>query len=188
MANVEALFLPPAPHSRDFFDRTRAALADIPTEAATYPGYGDRPRGEVSITAYAKSLLSKNTPDVLVGFHTGCLVALEMALQSQDALHLILIDVPFFDAETKAGHAKKLDPNDPKMDAFRAAFRFDAKAALSATTARSTAIATNSSLFEPTKKASGLITDCVFLERRDIEKPAMDHPEMAVLLRQLILA
>lgn len=186
MRKAQALFLPPAPHTGAFFDAVRASLTGIETVAATYPGYGDIRRSVVSIPAYGAALLKEGVPPVLIGFHTGCLVALEMAAQSREDLRLILIDIPYFDADTKTRYAAKLDPNDPKMDAFRAAFAYDADSAFVANTSKVTVIATQSSLFEPTVKAASLTPNCHLIERRDIEKPAMDNPAMSALLNGLI--
>ncbi|MEP3890235.1 MAG: hypothetical protein ABJN69_07190 [Hellea sp.] len=179
------LFLPPAPHTGAFFDGIRNALSDLNTEAATYPGYGDVPRGIASIEAYAASLLPKDADTIIVGFHTGCLVAVEMALQSQKTGPLILVDVPYFGDEIKTKYAAGLDDNNPEQDAFRAAFAYDTKRALKRLSHELILVATESNLFEPTVKASKEIKGSRLLERRDISKPAFESAAMAELIRTL---
>lgn len=75
-----------------------------------YPGYGasDAPAGEASVEAYAATLLDAlghlgfSGPLDLLGFHTGCLVGPEMALQAPERVRrLVLIDVPFYGPEQR---------------------------------------------------------------------------------------
>ncbi|MGJ8563034.1 MAG: alpha/beta fold hydrolase [Alphaproteobacteria bacterium] len=178
------LFLPPAPHTGSFFDTIRESLSDIETQASTYPGYGDVPATTSTIQAYALSLLPQDNT-VVVGFHTGCLVALEMALQYPNIGPLILVDIPFFDIDTAAKHAAALDAENPQHDAFRAAFAYDTSGALEKTDHAVTCVATESSLFEPTKLAASMIKNSSLIERRDITKPAFGNPAMAQLIREL---
>lgn len=177
------LFLPPAPHTGVFFDGVRAELSGLDTESATYPGYGDVPASVATIEAYAASLLPQDGLDI-IGFHTGCLVAMEMTLQSPKVGRLLLIDIPYFDAATTAKHEAGLDPDNPKHDAFRAAFAYDADMALNSLSHSVSCVATDSSLFEPTVKAAGLIKNATLIERRDIKKPAFEGGEMAALIRE----
>jgi len=179
------LFLPPAPHTGAFFDDIRSALSNMETEAATYPGYGDVPAGVVSIEAYAASLLPQDGNTILVGFHTGCLVAIEMALQANNIGPLILVDVPYFDEETKTKYATGLDADNPEQDAFRAAFAYDVQSVLKCLSHDVTCVATESNLFEPTVKAAGEIKNSLLMERRDIVKPAFESAAMAELIRML---
>jgi len=179
------LFLPPAPHTGTFFDGVRGTLSNLETEAATYPGYGDVPPGTVSIEAYAASILSQFTAKTIVGFHTGCLVAIEMALQTPSIGPLILVDIPYFDDITKEKYAAGLDPDNAEQDAFRAAFAYDAHNALKRLFHKVTCVATESSLFEPTVKAAGEIKNSGLIERRDIVKPAFESSEMADLIHKL---
>jgi len=179
------LFLPPAPHTGAFFDGLRGALPDLVTEAATYPGYGDIPAGDVSIEAYAASLLPQAANTVIVGFHTGCLVAIEIALQLPDVGPLILVDIPYFDEATKARYMAGLDADNPKHDAFRAAFSYDMQNAFKKLSHKITCVATDSSLFEPTIRAAGEINNSRLIERRDIVKPAFESAAMAELIRTL---
>lgn len=178
------LFLPPAPHSGEFFDSIRAALSDLDTKAATYPGYGDRPKTEVSIEAYATSLLPQTDGTTLVGFHTGCLVAIDMALQANNLGSLILIDIPFFDEAARKKHAAGLDPDNDKHDAFRAAFDYDTEQALSRLSHSVICVATQSSLYAATEMAAAKIDGSQFIPRSDITKPAFENEGMAKLLRE----
>ena len=104
--------LHPAPFSGLFFTNAMPLLGDKRRVIAPdYPGYGgsDIAESEPTIADYARhmrQLLQQICPDqpvYLLGFHTGCLVAAEMALQNLEAVAgLVLIDVPFFvgDAQT----------------------------------------------------------------------------------------
>ena len=179
------LFLPPAPHTGAFFDTVRDRL-DLASEAATYPGYGEVPPVAPTIAAYAQSLLPQPLGTRLVGFHTGCLVALEMALQDSSLGELVLVDIPFFTRAQRADYAAGLDPDDPTRDAFRAAFAYDIDVALASTRHPVTAVATDSSLFEPTRRAASILPDCRLVEARHIAKPAFESLAMAELLRDIL--
>ncbi len=81
--------------------------------APDYPGYGgsDAFKAAPSINEYSEAMkaviddLTGNKPIDLFGFHTGNLVAVEMALQFPIAVRrLALVDVPAFDAETREKH------------------------------------------------------------------------------------
>lgn len=102
------LLLPPSPHSSLYFETAAPILAEsFEVIAVDYPGFGgsDPVRG-ASIAAYAKALLPV-TADLksvsLAAFHTGNLVALELGLmQGVDIQNILMIDVPYFDAKTRA--------------------------------------------------------------------------------------
>jgi pimeloyl-ACP methyl ester carboxylesterase len=79
--------------------------------APDYPGQGGSDGGGAtpSIEQYADSMCalitaqSASGPWVLTGFHSGCLVAVEVALRLQDRIAgLVLVDVPAFDPDTRA--------------------------------------------------------------------------------------
>ncbi|GAB5489242.1 MAG: hypothetical protein Pars2KO_28120 [Parasphingorhabdus sp.] len=79
--------------------------------APDYPGYGgsDPFKEHPSIEEYAHAIfavvkdLSGDTPIDLTGFHTGNLVAGEMAVTDPSSINrLAFVDVPAFDAETSA--------------------------------------------------------------------------------------
>ena len=107
------LLLPPAPHSGLYFKIVMPHLnARRDVIAADYPGYGgsDPLHEKVSIAAYARCLLPllENGADVL-GFHSGCLVALELALQNPGRVkNILLVDVPYFEKETRVSLKNKM--------------------------------------------------------------------------------
>ena len=179
------LFLPPAPHTGSFFDTVRKRL-DMPSKAATYPGYGGLPPTAPTIAAYAQSLLPQPLGTRLVGFHTGCLVALEMAMQDSSFGELILVDIPFFTQVQRAEYSAGLDPDDPEQAAFRAAFAYDIDGALAMAAHPITFVATDSSLFEPTRRAASIVQGCKLVEARHIGKPAFEGEAMAELLQELL--
>ena len=180
------LFLPPAPHTGAFFDNIRQALSPLETGAETYPGYGDVPTSaQPSIESYATSLLPQPSRTQLVGFHTGCLVALEMAYRQPDLGPLTLVDIPFFDETTKAKHRARLDSDNQAHAAFFAAFDYDLEEALKRCRHDVTVIATDSLLFDPTLKAVSLLRSANLITAQDIAKPAFEHPAMADHLRTL---
>jgi len=82
--------------------------------AVDYPGYGGSDRLEIfsSIQAYAQSLapIFLDYPQVdLLGFHTGTLIALELTRQNPENIDkIIMIDVPFFDRQTRKNYNDKL--------------------------------------------------------------------------------
>ena len=105
--------------------------------APDYPGYGgsdalDSPPG---IEDYAGSMLELlddlgiEQPVDVLGFHTGCLVGAEMALQRPDAIRrLLLCDVPYFAAEARAGLKKKMAvpmPVSPELTSIEGAWSFN---------------------------------------------------------------
>lgn len=102
------LCLHPLPYSGLFFDTVTPFLADgRRVLSPDYPGYGGSARGPAgcSIEHWAGTLdealscLDLPGPVDVLGFHTGCLVASELALQApQKVRRLVLVDVPYFDA------------------------------------------------------------------------------------------
>jgi len=108
--------LHPSPYSGAAFDELFSYLDHSKRIIAPdYPGYGgsDALETKASIEDYALGVdcvvddLSANRPVDLLGFHTGCLVAVELALQKPEKVHrLILIDCPFFSAEDSERHLK----------------------------------------------------------------------------------
>jgi len=101
--------LHPSPYSGAAFEELFSHLDHSKRIIAPdYPGYGgsDALETKASIEDYALGVdsviddLSANRPVDLLGFHTGCLVGVELALQRPERVHrLILIDCPFFSAE-----------------------------------------------------------------------------------------
>jgi len=102
--------LPPAPHTGLYF-KTFASHIDETLIGVDYPGMGasDRLAHKPSIADFAKSLSSViNAYGAvhILGFHTGCLVALEVIQVFGNSLgEIILIDGPFFDQDTRAKYA-----------------------------------------------------------------------------------
>ncbi|MEP3226192.1 MAG: alpha/beta hydrolase [Parasphingorhabdus sp.] len=106
--------LHPGPFSGLAFTAIMPHLArDRMVVAPDYPGYGgsDPFKEEPTIAEYAQAMLAviheqsgSGTVDLL-GFHTGNLVAVEMALIDPLKIgRLALVDIPAFDAETSAKH------------------------------------------------------------------------------------
>ena len=106
--------LHPIPYSGLYFTTIAPLLADRRAVIAPdYPGYGgsdavtDRP----SIADYAAAMLQALAPRDgqawgpvdLMGFHTGCLVAAEMALARPERVgRIVMIDAPVFEAAERA--------------------------------------------------------------------------------------
>ena len=130
--------LHPAPSSGLYFttvmpllNRGRAVIAP------DYPGYGgsDALPEPPSIADYAQAMLQfldaadAGTPVDLLGFHTGCLVGVEMALTRPPAIRrLVLCDVPCFDAAQRQGLRDKMAKPmgiSPELDSIAGAWRFN---------------------------------------------------------------
>jgi pimeloyl-ACP methyl ester carboxylesterase len=104
--------LHPAPFSGLAFSNILPFLAqERRALAPDYPGHGSSyaHRANAQIDEYAKALesviveQSRGATVDLLGFHSGCLVAVELALSRPDLVRrLVLIDVPAFDAATRA--------------------------------------------------------------------------------------
>lgn len=104
--------LHPAPYSGSYFEPMMPLLyADRTVIAIDYPGYGNSyaPSSQPDIGDYANAVIA--TLDALsidehidvLGFHTGCLVGVEMVLTDAARIHhLVLCDAPYFDADTQA--------------------------------------------------------------------------------------
>ena len=116
--NPTLLLLHPAPSSGLYFTNAMPLLNEQRTLIAPdYPGYGgsDPAPEPPSVALYATAMLEllENYPvdgpvDIL-GFHTGCLVANEMALMAPAAVRrLVLCDVPYFTPEQQAAFADKM--------------------------------------------------------------------------------
>ena len=102
--------LHPAPYSGLYFTTLAPKLnTGRAIVAPDYPGYGlsDPPPGRPTIADYASAMLEAvggGGPCDLLGFHTGCLVAAEMALQNPAAIRkLIMVDIPFFPPAERPG-------------------------------------------------------------------------------------
>lgn len=108
--------LAPAPHSGLYFARLQEALPAQHCISVDYPGYGGSDfQGGNCIEHYAESLvkLIESLGMVhLLGFHSGCLVAIELARKAPLLLDkVILVDVPFFDDMTRKKYAAHFAPD-----------------------------------------------------------------------------
>ncbi len=131
------LCLHPAPTSGLYFTTVMPLLNQGRTVIAPdYPGYGGSdPIGDSPTLAdYAKSVLelldgaSISQPVDILGFHTGCLVGVEMAHQrSASVRRLVLCDIPYFTAEQQAGFREKMVrplPLTSELESLADAWRF----------------------------------------------------------------
>jgi len=106
------LCLHPAPYSGLYFTTTMPHLnARRDVLAPDYPGYGGSTALDAApaIADFAAAMLAcidameVNEPIDVLGFHTGCLVAVEMALTASGRCgRLVLCDVPYFDEARQA--------------------------------------------------------------------------------------
>ena len=111
------LCLHPAPYS-GFYFKTFMPLIDRDVYAPDYPGYGGSSAAAETpdIGYYARVMLEcidalpLEPPVDVLGFHTGCLVAVEMALEAPGHMgRLVLCNIPFFDAETQSRLSTRLN-------------------------------------------------------------------------------
>ena len=110
----DLICLHPAPFSGLAFSTIMPHLAKVRRVIAPdFPGHGgsDPHRTDAQIADYARAMqsvasaLSPSRPVDVLGFHTGCLVACELALSKPDCVRkLALIDVPAFTPEARAQH------------------------------------------------------------------------------------
>lgn len=193
--------------------------------APDYPGQGGSDGDDVtpSIESYAASMVatihdvSKTAPISVMGFHSGCLVAVEVALTLPDQVEqVVLVDVPAFDPETRAKYlpmvgapfepstdlqsvAKSWDMavakrqatqpldqclalfadtvgNGPRINAtFHAAFTYDVESRFAALSHKTSILATQSSLLEPSRRAAALISGAQLVELADVQGSVLDE-------------
>jgi pimeloyl-ACP methyl ester carboxylesterase len=102
--------LHPAPFSGLYFTNLMPLMnSDRAVLAPDYPGYGGSPAHDdwPDIVAYASAMLDLTEclelPHIdILGFHTGGLIATEMALIAAERIrHLFLVDIPFLDATAR---------------------------------------------------------------------------------------
>lgn len=116
--NETLILLPPSPNTSVYYEKIISLLAQHHhVFAIDYPGFGGSDRIEnPSIAGYAKAvapLAEKYTPVSLSGFHTGALVANEVALLFPKLVRkLVLVDVPYFDASTRHKYAASFAATD----------------------------------------------------------------------------
>ncbi|MCH9695994.1 MAG: alpha/beta hydrolase [Gammaproteobacteria bacterium] len=132
------LCLHPAPSSGLYFKTVMPLLNEGRLVIAPdYPGYGgsDELPDPVSIEDYAGAMqdaldsMAIPQPVDVLGFHTGCLVACEMALASPERVrHLVLCDVPFFTADQQDSLREKMTqamPVSPELDSLQEPWQFN---------------------------------------------------------------
>jgi len=127
--------LHPAPSSGLYFTTAMPLLNNgRRVIAPDYPGYGgsDTPSDEASIAVYAKAMLQaidEDDPVDILGFHTGCLVAVEMALRAPTSIRrLVLCDIPFFTGEAQQQLARKMSipmPIGPELESIAGPWTFN---------------------------------------------------------------
>lgn len=132
------LCLHPAPSSGLYFATIMPMLnAGRQVLAPDYPGYGgsDALAEAPTISDYACAMLDlldamslDGNVDVL-GFHTGCLVGAEMALEKPGRIRrLLLCDVPYFDTAQRNKLQRKMTqpmPITPKLESLTAPWDFN---------------------------------------------------------------
>ncbi len=176
--------LHPAPFDGTYF---AGFAAHFPGEreiwAPDYPGYGGSapPPHQPGIDNYAAALLAALSGLLtgrihLLGFHTGCLVACEMALQAPDKIaDLVLIDVPYYDAATQREKYAADVNDDPATWAFGAAFSYPCAEKLAAVSNRALLIGTGSKLGAPTAAAAAIMPDARLENCPDITRPVFSN-------------
>ena len=126
-AGTPVMCLHPAPHSGAWFETLAPLIAQSgrPVLAPDYPGFGgsDRPNAPPQISDYAQSMCklidALDLPKLhLLGFHTGCLVALDMARQCQSNAigQLGLIDVPYIETAQRKSLLSTFAPDPAQFD------------------------------------------------------------------------
>ena len=127
-AKAPVVLLHPAPYSGAYYQDLLERLgADRAAFAVDTPGFGasDAPPAPVDLAAYAAAigdavdaLLREHPAEAvdLMGFHTGAMIAIELAIQRPDLVRrLVLAGIPFYLGEdraavyTKAAHGTLLD-------------------------------------------------------------------------------
>lgn len=178
-AAPDLVLLHPMPHAGDFFETIAPFLAAGRTVIAPdYPGYGrSDPYPETpTIGVYANAVIdvlhARDTHGRadLFGFHTGCLVAVEMALRYPREIHrLVQVDVPFFSPEKR----EELLGQEWAKGGFIAAFTYEGETQYPKLANEGLVIATDSSLLEPSRAAAEAIPGGVFLELPEVKEPAL---------------
>lgn len=115
--------LAPSPYSSVAYKTLAPLLADsFHVISMDYPGFGGSSPMPTwpTISDYAKAAfsvaehLSPDKPVAFLGFHSGTLVAIEMALCAMHRVaQLILVDIPYFDEETRLAELEKKSADIP---------------------------------------------------------------------------
>lgn len=130
--------LHPAPSSGLYFATAMPMLnSNRRVIAPDYPGYGgsDAPANPPSIADYARAILDflddagVADPVDLLGFHTGCLVAAEMAhLEAKRVRRIVLCDVPYFTSDQQEAMRDKVTqpmPVSAELDSLAGPWAFN---------------------------------------------------------------
>ena len=131
--------LHPAPYSGAYFESVMPKLAASRTVIAPdYPGYGGSEMGtapQLSIADYATAMLDAlesagiDGPVDVLGFHTGCLVAMEMAhTAAARCRRLVLCDIPYFTKDEQDALRAKVTkplPLAPHLECLESAWKFN---------------------------------------------------------------
>lgn len=176
--------LHPVPFDGKYFaDFALSFGAERTIWAPDYPGYGGStaPLSQPSIDDYASVILEAlSSSDLpinsahLLGFHTGCLVACEMARQQPDHIaDLVLIDVPCYTGAAQRRKYKESVTDEQRSWGFAAAFSYPCDERLALVTNRALLIATGSDLAAPTHKAANLLAHAELKSCPEITRPAL---------------
>ncbi len=174
--------LHPAPFDGSYFAGFAEHFAgerDIP--APDYPGYGRSapPPIAPAVGDYAAALLTamddfpgcRERQPHLLGFHTGCLVACEMARQAPQRISkLVLIDVPFFAGNEQRRKYAEAVTDDPATQGFAAAFSYDCSQLAQVANA-ALVIATGGALRDPSIAAAGALPNATLQDCPAIIRP-----------------
>ena len=174
------VLLHPMPHDGAFFSVIAPYLASgRAVVAPDYPGYGgsDELAQVPTIGLYADAMIDAlreagfKGPYDFFGFHTGCLVAVEISLlYPAETRRIVQVDVPYFDQATR----QNLMTSDMAVGGFIAAFSYVGEERYPAVQHDSLVIATTSSLLEPSRAAATAIPDCRLKELPQVEAPALE--------------
>jgi len=175
--------LHPAPFDGSYYTEFAALLGEqLPVIAPDYPGYGEStsPAQPPRIDDYASLLieaLDRFAPGQtfnLLGFHTGCLIGCEMALQSPAIHKLVLIDAPCFAPDEQIDrYAADFNADDASTWGFGAAFSYPCMQRLPQVANPALIFATGSNLNAATHHAAGLLANSRLEDCPDVGRPAL---------------
>ena len=188
LGHLPLLGLHPSPHSGEFFATVMSSLnAGRDVLAPDYPGYGesDPPPSPPSIGDYAAAILDgMDEMNVAMadafGFHTGCLVGIEIALRDATRIRrLVLVDIPYYErAEREEMYARAVKPTGPDDRShwgFHAAFTYPSDERFPLLTTPSTVVATDSPLLDATRAAATVLPNAKLVECLDITRPVFEN-------------
>jgi pimeloyl-ACP methyl ester carboxylesterase len=188
--------LHPLPHDGSFFDTAAPLMAQRrPVLCPDYPAFGDSPplndiwtlEGWADALGKGLATLPTGTPVDLLGFHTGCLVAVEMALRDPRRFgRLVLVDAPYFDPEQrrdlgeKTATAPRYHGKPLAIHGFRTAFAYDPMPRFRRLKHETLVVGTDSSLHGPSEAAARAAPGARFLSRPDLRAPVFDSGAEAI--------